>query len=104
MHASAPEPLGIVLPALQTPLADGFIGDAAAAFEQDLWPVARAQGQSLIEPDAVADDLAWKAVICVALGVGGRGHVWLPSGVFGWVLREQHRSDAVTSQEGGSPT
>jgi hypothetical protein len=81
---SAPEPIGIVLPELQTPLADGFIGDADAAFEQHLLHIAVAQGEAIVEPDAVANNLAWKAMMFVALGAGGRGHVWLPIEVFGW--------------------
>ena len=98
------QPIGIVLPKLQTPLADGFIGDVDTAFEQHLLHIAIAQGEAIVEPDAMADDLAWKAVVFVALGVGGRGHVWLPIGVFGWFLRDQHRGDYVTGQEGGSTT
>jgi hypothetical protein len=85
-------------------LADGFIGDVDAAFEQHLLHIAVAQGEAIVEPDAVADNLAWKAMMFVALGVGGRGHVWLPIEGFGWFLEDHHWSDNVTGQEGGSIT
>ena len=42
---------------------------------------------AIIEPDAMADDFAGKAVIFVALGVSGWRHVWLPIGVCEWFLR-----------------
>jgi hypothetical protein len=45
-----------------------------AAFEQELLHVSVAQMKAIVEPDPVADNLAGKAVIFVALGVGGRGH------------------------------
>lgn len=79
---SAPQPIGVILPELATPLTDGFIGDGDAALEQHLLHVAVAQGESIVEPDAVADDLPWKAVMFVALSGGGRDHVWQPIGVF----------------------
>jgi hypothetical protein len=73
---------GMVLPELLTPLADGFIGHADAAFEHEFLHVAVAQVKAIIEPKPVADDFARKTVVFVALGVCGRGHVWLPiSGV-----------------------
>lgn len=79
-------------------------GDVDAALAQELLHVAVAQGEAIVEPDAVAADLAGKAGVFVALGVGGRGHVWLPSGVFGWLLRDHHRSEDVPGQEAGSTT
>ena len=73
LAASAPKSIGIILPELQTPLPDGFVGDVNATFEQKFLYVAVAQCEAIVEPDPVADDLAWKAVIFVALGVGGGG-------------------------------
>ena len=60
------------------------MGDIDPAFEQQLLHITVAQGESIIEPDAVANNLARKAVIFVALGDGRRGHVWLPIGRFCW--------------------
>jgi hypothetical protein len=71
----APQPVRIVLTKLQTPLADSFISDVDTAFEQDRLHIEVAQGKAIVEPDTVADNLAWKAVIFVALGVGRRGHI-----------------------------
>src|SRR5215470_6467400 len=61
--------IGVVLPKFQTPLADGFMGDVDAALAQELFHVAIAQREAIIEPDPVANDLAGEAVILVALGV-----------------------------------
>ena len=46
--------------------------------DPDLFHVAVAQGEAIIEPDPMADDLAGKAVIFVACGISGWRHVWLP--------------------------
>jgi hypothetical protein len=97
----APKRMGIVLPELEAPLADGVMGDVDPAFAQQFLPVVVTQEESRVEPDAVADHLAWKAVMFVALGGGGRGHVWLPLGVCSWFLRDQHSSDYVPRQAGG---
>jgi hypothetical protein len=67
--------MGIVLPELAAPVADGCVGDGDPACEEQRLHVAGAQGKSIIAPDAVADNLAGKTVIFVALSVGGRGHV-----------------------------
>ena len=96
--------IGIVLPELATPLADGFIGDVDAAFEQELLHVAVAQGETIVEPDAVADDLAGKAVIFVTLGVSGRSHAWLPILEFAWSVRGHHHGHYVMGWERRSTT
>ena len=51
------------------------MGDVDTAFEQQFLHVAVAQGEAIIEPDAMADDFAGKAVIFVALRVSGWRHV-----------------------------
>ena len=48
----------VVLPKLQAPLPDGFMGDVDAAGEQQLLHVAVAQRKTIVEPDPMADDLA----------------------------------------------
>src|SRR5215471_6817543 len=68
LGASMLQPVRVVLPKFQTPLANGFMGDVDPAFEQQFLHVAVAQGEAVIEPDAMAEDLAGKAVIFVALG------------------------------------
>ena len=44
------------------------MSDVDAALEQDLFHVTVAQGEAIIEPDAMADDLAGEAVVLVACG------------------------------------
>src|SRR5262252_9009410 len=79
LRATATQPIGVILPKLPAPLADGFVGHCDAAFEQEFLHVAIAQGEAIGEPDAMTDNFTGKAVVLVTLGVGRRGHVWLPS-------------------------
>ena len=81
LGASTLQPIRIILPKLQTPLADGFMGDVDAALKQELLHVAIAQGEAIVEPDAMTVDLTGEAVVFVAVGVSGWRHVWLPIGV-----------------------
>src|SRR5215470_2766925 len=70
--------IGVVLPKFQTPLADGLVRHIDAALQQELLHVAVAQREAIIEPDAMANDLAKEAVVFVACGGSGWRHVWLP--------------------------
>jgi hypothetical protein len=63
LGASTLQLIRIVLPKFQTPLTDGFMGDVDPAFKQQLLHVAVTQREAIREPDAMADDLAGKAVI-----------------------------------------
>src|SRR4051795_9055186 len=65
----APDLVGEVLPELARPLAHGLVAHVEAAGGQHLFHHAKAQRKAEVEPDGVADDLAWKAVA----GVGGLG-------------------------------
>jgi hypothetical protein len=71
LSASTLQPIGIVLAKLQTPLADGFMSDVDPAFEQQLLHVTVTQGEAIVKPDPMTDNLVGKAVIFVALGVNG---------------------------------
>ena len=53
------ELIGVGLPKLPTPLTDGFMGYGDATLEQELLHVAIAQGEAIIEPDSMADDLVY---------------------------------------------
>src|SRR5215470_8092618 len=77
---SAPvaELIGVGLPKFPAPFADRFVGHDDAAFEQEFLHVAVAQGEAIVEPDAVTDDFTGKAVILVTLSGGWSSHVWLP--------------------------
>jgi hypothetical protein len=78
LRATATQPIGVLLPTLPTPWADSFVGHGDAACAQEFLHVAVAQGEAIGEPDAMTDDGTGKAVMRIALGVGGRGHVRLP--------------------------
>ena len=80
------------------------MGDVDPALEQELLHVAITQGEAVVEPDAMADDLAGTAVVYVALGVSGWRHVWLPIGVCAWFVRVHHRREYLTGQAVGSTT
>src|SRR5215471_13277708 len=69
--ASTLRPIRVVLPKLQTPLADGLVGHVDAALEQELLHVAVAQRATIVEPDAMADNLAGEAVVLIAFRVSG---------------------------------
>jgi hypothetical protein len=75
LGASVLQLIRVRLPKLQTPLADGLVGHRDAALEQDLFHVAVAQREAIIEPEAMADDLAGEAVVLVAFGISGWRHV-----------------------------
>ena len=49
LGASTLQPIRVVLPKFQTPLADGFMGDVDTAFAQQFLHVAVAQGEAIIE-------------------------------------------------------
>jgi hypothetical protein len=96
------QPIGVVLPKPPTPLADRFVGHRDAAFEQELFHVAVAQGEAIGEPDPVADDCARQAVVLVAFAGGGRGHLWLPILECEGSGRCHHQGNDVMGQEAGA--
>src|SRR6185295_12936741 len=77
LRPAAPEPIRVLLPKFPTPCADRFVGDDDAACAQECLHVTVAQGEAIVEPDAVTDDFTGNAVILVTCGVCGWGHAWL---------------------------
>jgi hypothetical protein len=73
--------IGVILAELLTPAADRFVRDPDAAFEQDFLNVPVAEGEAIIEPDAMTDNLRWKAMVSVSVGVGWRRHIGCLGGV-----------------------
>jgi hypothetical protein len=67
LRASTTELVRKLLTELAAPLADRFIGDDDATGEQELFHIAVAEAKPEIEPDAVADDLRWEAVMLIAI-------------------------------------
>jgi hypothetical protein len=49
------ELVGVILPTLPTPLADGLVGHVDAALAQEFLHVAVAQREAIIKPDSMAD-------------------------------------------------
>src|SRR5262245_11934685 len=78
LWATAPQPIGVLLSKFPTPLTDGFMGHGDAAFQQELFHVAVAESEAIVEPDPMADDFSGKPVVFVTLGISVRGHVALP--------------------------
>src|SRR4029453_9452334 len=62
LRTPPPQPIGVVLPKLPTPFANGFVGHGDTAFEQQFLHIAVAQGEPLVEPDPMADNFAGKTV------------------------------------------
>jgi hypothetical protein len=61
-------------PELPAPLPDGFVGDDDSPLRQELLDVAKAQTESVIQPNGMTDDLRREpvAVIAVCLGLHQR--------------------------------
>src|SRR5215471_15124851 len=96
LGASTLQLIGVVLPKFPTPLADGLVRHIDAALAQEFLHIAVAQGEAIVQPDPVAEDFAWKAVMFVACGISGWRHVWLPIGVCAWFVRVHHRREYLT--------
>jgi hypothetical protein len=97
----APVMRGLLAP-LPTPLPDRFVRDRESTCTQAFLSVTVAQGAVRGEPDLVADEVAGKAMLLVALAGGGRGHVWLPLRECAWSGRRHHQGHDVLWQEAGA--
>jgi hypothetical protein len=49
------------------PLAYGLIRDVHSALEEEFFDIAIAEAEPEIEPNGVADDLDWEAVVLIAV-------------------------------------
>jgi hypothetical protein len=68
LGAPAPELIGIRLPELPAPLPDRFVGDDDSTGEQQLFDIAVAEAEAIVQPDAMADALGREAVVFVRVG------------------------------------
>ena len=57
--------VGVGLPALAAPLADGLIRDDHSTFEEELFDIALAQAEAVVQPDTMADDLGRKLMVFI---------------------------------------
>jgi hypothetical protein len=101
---SALELVGVIVPTLPTPRAEGLVRHLDAALEQEFWHVAVASRVAVSEPDALADGCTGEAVVLVACGISGWRHVWLPIGVCERYGRVPYQREYLTSQAAGSTT
>jgi hypothetical protein len=69
LRPPAPELIGILLPKLAAPLADGFVGHHDSAGKEQLFDIAitQAQAEAEVQSDTMADDLGREAVVLVAV-------------------------------------
>ena len=67
LRLSATERVGIVLPELERPLTNGFVGDDDAAMGQEVFHIPEAQREPEVQPHGVADDLGRVAVASVGI-------------------------------------
>jgi hypothetical protein len=63
-----PEFIRVGLTELAAPLPDGFIGYDNPTGAQELFHIAVAETEAVIQPDAVADDFGREAVVLIAVG------------------------------------
>jgi hypothetical protein len=82
LRPKAAQPVGIILTEFTTPFTDRFVGHVNTAFDEERWHVSVARGETVVEPDPMADDLAWKAAMVIRLRVMSWGHV----GCLPWYL------------------
>jgi hypothetical protein len=72
--APATQLICILLPKFPAPLSDGFIRHTDPPCKQELFHVAVAQAEAVVEPDAMADDLGRETMVCVWVGWCGCVH------------------------------
>jgi hypothetical protein len=63
----APKLIRILLPKLAAPLANGFIGHRDPTREEQLFDIAITEAETEAQPDSMADNLGWEAVVLVAI-------------------------------------
>jgi hypothetical protein len=66
------------LTTFQTPLTDRFIGHDNSSVCQKLFPIAKTERETKVQPNSVADDFRWKAKA-----------FWEQSCLFSWAILAQ---------------
>ena len=64
--SAAPQLSCVVKTERLTPVADGFVRHCDASLGEQIFHITKAQAESVVEPDSVADDLGWKSISAVA--------------------------------------
>jgi hypothetical protein len=73
-RTSASQLIGILLPALQTPLTDRLIRHNDPTGEPELFDIALGEARTGVQPDTMANDLRGEAVVFIAVGRNGGVH------------------------------
>lgn len=66
LRTSTTEIIGVLLPELQCPAQHGFIAEDDATSRHQFLDVAKAQGESEVQPNSVSNNFGWKEVTLVA--------------------------------------
>ena len=56
---------GVFRSELETPEADGLVGDDDPPFSQQILDISKAQGESMVEPNGMTDDFTWEPMTFV---------------------------------------
>jgi hypothetical protein len=65
---SAPQLIGIRMPEFAAPLPDRFVGDDDSTCKQQLFDVAVAEAEAIVQLDAMADDFGRETMMFVRIG------------------------------------
>ena len=56
---------GVFRSELETPEADGLVGDDDPPFSQQILDISKAERETMVEPDGVADDFSWETMFSI---------------------------------------
>jgi hypothetical protein len=94
---------------LDAPKADGFVTDRYATFSQEIFDIAVAEVESVVQPDLIADDIGWESVTFVGIhpeiihfrGLSCQYHRSESTSITTWVFSAGERANQkeVTHQE-----
>jgi len=68
---SVPDHAGILATEFPTPLSNGFVGNCDPALCQQVFNISKAQAESVVKPNSMADDIRWKSMSVIIGSVGG---------------------------------
>ncbi len=71
---SPPQIIGVCLPKLERPLADGFIAYNDSALSEEFFHITKAQREAIVEPHRVANDVLGEPKTFVGRGGGSCRH------------------------------
>ena len=66
LTASAPQPPRVDRTEPLAPLPNRLVGDRHASLREEIFSIAEAEAESMVEPDRVADDVGWESISVIA--------------------------------------